>query len=101
MAHRPHDGAPKRAHRADGRRRDARRRRSELVLPVEHAQWYHGSRSVDVSVPGQWEPRQARPLRRLDLNNFAVTTFGLDATNEAVAPVAVNAGSFKRTVVRT
>jgi alcohol dehydrogenase len=37
----------------------------------------------------------------LKLDHFAITTFGLDDVNEAIAYAAINGGAFKMTVLRT
>ena len=61
-----------------------------------------------ITIHGQWMyPREAVArlcgLVRsglLDLRHYQVTSFGLEAVNEAVAHAAVHAGPFRMTVVR-
>lgn len=61
-----------------------------------------------ITIHGQWmyPPEAAIRLAGivrsglLDLGNFAVTEFGLDDANEAVAHAAANGGPFKMTVIR-
>ena len=60
-----------------------------------------------VTVRGQWmyPPEAVTKLAALvragllDLGGVAVTTFGLDQANEAVAHAAANAGPFRMTVI--
>jgi len=61
-----------------------------------------------ITIRGQWMyPREAVSRlvalvrsELLDLSNFDVTDFDLDAANEAVAHAAANGGPFKVTVIR-